>query len=125
MANLVPIVGSALLPTGTFEVKLIRDAQDNVHLLVGFYAKSKKYGGPGTGDDNKETVIERGRILCASPKVAAEITSDDRTGFAIDIVIDSKKPSTGSGASPEEAFFSLLDHFDDKEFVANIKNSIR
>jgi len=70
-------------------------------------------------------VIVKGRVACASPKIAAEITSEDRTGFAVDIVIDSKKPSTGPGASQEDEFLSLLDHFDDKELVANIKNSIR
>jgi len=95
-------------------VMLTRDGKYNAILAISFYTRSR--ANDGSGNDVTESLLDSGNITIASPILIANTTEGSRTGFYVEMRIDSKKPSTGGGSRTRD----ILSHLEDREFAQSI-----
>ena len=114
--NLIPLNTNTYL--GGIDVKLVRDGDYNVFLLVSFFTRSRI--DDNHGDDATETKVYDGNLRPSSPVILADTSVGDSTGFVVSTRIVSKKPSTGSGS-----LRYLLEQLDDKDLAKRLISQIK
>src|SRR5688572_8989652 len=110
--NLVPINQNCFLDS--IEVQLLRDGNYNAILAISFYTNSRV--DDGKGNDATETLIEPGYVKLASPILITDTSDGRRTGFYVEMRIESKKPSTGGGSRTRD----IVNLLENKELAKNL-----